>query len=167
MDISEDVVVDSVRQHDELLADPEISIIETSKLQERFKFFEEFKEECKETRRFELKSETAKKMLGKFKQMESQSSMEIVENGPKPLKRITPPRELPVIANGNGVANNIEKDRSPERDPNIGKFASSLTIVNVWKFVSCSMTLLKSHHLSYDVVIRIVLFHYNYSARHV
>lgn len=134
-------------------------MIDTTQLQERYKFFEQYKEPPKEPRRFEMtpprdvvqviesepakngnpeivkcsyvtddipKTDTAKKMLGKFKQLESQASQDIVLNGPKPLKRITPPREFQNIHNNN---NNVENGKviefkkvETERDPNIGKF---------------------------------------------
>jgi len=100
--------------------------IDTNKLQERFRFFEEFKEKPKEPRRVEIllqRSDTARKMLGKFKQLESQASVEgpPPTTGPKPLKRITPPRDIVNgnETNGNGVTIINGKDRSPERDPNI------------------------------------------------
>lgn len=133
-------------------------VLDNTKLRERYKFFEDFKDSPKEPKRFEMtppreaakedtpepaqnghrdpnvvrssdliddlpKSDTTKKMLGKFKQLESQTSVDgggvgsaPGAGGPKPLKRITPPREL----NGNGVIDRNGKDVSPDRDPNIG-----------------------------------------------
>lgn len=56
-------------------------------------------------------------MLTKFKSLEKQASTEApLPAGPKPLKRITPPREL---TNGSGLSL-LVKDESPERDPSIG-----------------------------------------------
>lgn len=98
-------------------SDAGLVIVDTNQLQERFKFFEEFKEEKKEPRRESLlpRIDTAKKMLCKFKRLESQSSTETQPQGPKPLKRITPPRDF------NGlVTATVIRDTSPERDPNIG-----------------------------------------------
>lgn len=133
-------------------------MIDTTQLQERYKFFEQYKEPPKEPRRFEMtpprdvvqvkesepidngnpdivkcsyvtddipKTDTAKKMLGKFKQLESQASQDIVSNGPKPLKRITPPREFQPINNNNldeGEKASEELKKEEERGPNIGKF---------------------------------------------
>lgn len=137
-------------------------MIDTTQLQERYKFFEQYKEAPKEPKRFEMtpprdvapivkesepvqngnpdivkcsyvtddipKTDTAKKMLGKFKQLESQASQEVViSNGPKPMKRITPPREFqPVNNNNNNLEENgkaVEELKSVQgqRDPNIGK----------------------------------------------
>lgn len=120
-------------------------MIDTTQLQERYKFFEQYKEPPKEPRRFEMtpprdagqviesepvengnpdivkcsyvtddvpKTDTAKKMLGKFKQLESQASQEIVSSsGPKPLKRITPPRDFQAIVNNN---NNVDEGKAVE-----------------------------------------------------
>ncbi|KAI1280436.1 Xin actin-binding repeat-containing protein 2 [Halotydeus destructor] len=138
-------------------------VIDTSSLQERFKFFEEFKDQPKKPRRFEMtpprdlvssattdgdldsvrdvtpvrssyvisdlpKNDTARKMLGKFKQLESQSSLEaLVPSGPKPLKRITPPRD---VVPSNGVENNNNgREASPERDPSIVRASYKTKIV--------------------------------------
>ena len=63
------------------------------------------------------KVDTAKKMLNKFKALESQTDKQ--SNSPKPLKRITPPRDL---------SENQKKDNkepTPERDPNIGLLTKS------------------------------------------
>lgn len=57
------------------------------------------------------KMDTAKKMLNKFKALESQTDIPL--NVPKPLKRITPPRELCEQQN--------KKEEMPERDPNISE----------------------------------------------
>lgn len=66
------------------------------------------------------RTDTAKKMLDKFKSLETQQVTEsTAPAGPKPLKRITPPRELATNgSNGNGTT---VKESSPERDPNIGE----------------------------------------------
>ena len=56
------------------------------------------------------KVDTAKKMLNKFKALETQGDGQ-TNGGPKPLKRITPPRDTT-------DANN-KKEPTPERDPNI------------------------------------------------
>ncbi|RWS05111.1 reticulocyte-binding protein 2-like isoform X4 [Dinothrombium tinctorium] len=125
-------------------------VIETNQLQERFKFFECFKEPESQPKRFEMtpppepkrndeedetdnvmrpldpniirssdviedlpKTDTAKKMLSKFKQMEeNQGNTNDQQTGPKPLKRITPPREYT-------KDDDEEKDDSPDRDPNV------------------------------------------------
>lgn len=60
------------------------------------------------------KIETTSKMLNKFKQLENQMNMEnqVQQTGPKPLKRITPPREF--------TKDVIENEPPVQRDPNIG-----------------------------------------------
>lgn len=59
------------------------------------------------------KIETTSKMLNKFKQLENQMNAENqAQGGPKPLKRITPPREF--------TKDVIENEHPVERDPNIG-----------------------------------------------
>jgi len=58
------------------------------------------------------KVDTTKKMLDKFKALESQTDNQ--SNAPKPLKRITPPRDT--TADGEH-----KRESSPERDPNIIK----------------------------------------------
>ena len=130
----------------------EVTSIETSKLQERFKFFECYKEK-KENRKFRMtppremnadetdysspkveikpdpnvirsfdmseeipKIETTSKMLNKFKQLENQAiNGQTPQSSPKPLKRITPPREFTKDTIENEVA---------LQDPNIGKWSS-------------------------------------------
>ncbi|XP_074601033.1 uncharacterized protein LOC141855049 isoform X2 [Brevipalpus obovatus] len=58
------------------------------------------------------KIDTTAKMLNKFKQLESQASLDHTPpSGPKPLKRITPPREF--------TRDVIESQPSIDRDPNI------------------------------------------------
>jgi hypothetical protein len=124
--------VEVVRYSDPV--DKEDVLIDTTAVQERYKFFEEFRDAPKEPKRFEMtppretntaigeiestpsnrdpnvirssdviddipKTDTAKKMLGVFKQLESQSqetgsSTTSSRSEPKPLKRVTPPREL-------------------------------------------------------------------------
>ncbi|CAG2108832.1 unnamed protein product [Medioppia subpectinata] len=59
------------------------------------------------------KVDTTKKMLDKFKALESQTDSQ--SNAPKPLKRITPPRDY------NGENEHKPRETSPERDPNIIK----------------------------------------------
>ncbi|XP_054162671.1 uncharacterized protein LOC128960577 isoform X2 [Oppia nitens] len=59
------------------------------------------------------KVETTKKMLDKFKELEKQVDNNQI-SAPKPLKRITPPKDF--VPNTNG-----DKEPSPERDPNIIK----------------------------------------------
>ncbi|XP_076347353.1 uncharacterized protein LOC143245191 isoform X2 [Tachypleus tridentatus] len=120
--------------------------IDASQLTQRFKFFENYKSEPKERKRFQITppretkkeespereiirdpnvvrssdaadevivTDTAKKMLNKFKQLENQSETDDVPAGPKPVKRITPPREYTRVDD--------EREPSPEleRDPNI------------------------------------------------
>lgn len=58
-------------------------------------------------------------MLGRFKQLESQQSVEVAQSGPKPLKRITPPREL--TENNNIDQNGKEPLPLADRDANIGQ----------------------------------------------
>ncbi len=137
--------------------------IDSAQLQERFTYFENFKEAPKEPKRFQItpprdiqevvennaelhrdpnvirscdviedipKVDTAKKMLDKFKALENQKDNQSI--GPKPLKRITPPREY----TADSEANNHEP--SPERDPNISEFLISsnsgffLTIISIF-----------------------------------
>ncbi|XP_077499975.1 uncharacterized protein LOC144110768 isoform X5 [Amblyomma americanum] len=103
--------------------EPEVATTEVS---ERFKFFENFKEETKERKRFEMTpprdtgkeaspefqvqrdpnvvraadpaeeviiTDTARRMRERFRELEENASREELPQGPKPLKRITPPRE--------------------------------------------------------------------------
>ncbi|XP_023220748.1 protein-methionine sulfoxide oxidase mical3b-like [Centruroides sculpturatus] len=120
--------------------------VETTEVSERFKFFENFKEEKKERKRFQITppretkkeespeveiprdpnvvrsgsivddipmTDTAKRMLDKFKALENGEESAPKPSGPKPLKRITPPREF--------TRQDKDKDSSPEpeRDPSI------------------------------------------------
>lgn len=55
-------------------------------------------------------TDTAKRMLDKFKQLEKEAPT--VPAGPKPLKRITPPREYTKV-------DDHDSSPEPERDPNI------------------------------------------------
>ncbi|XP_076353230.1 uncharacterized protein LOC143248614 [Tachypleus tridentatus] len=120
--------------------------IDATQLTQRFNFFENYKEESKERKRFQITppretkteespdkeivrdpnivrssdtadevivTDTAKKMLDKFKQLENQSDSSDVPAGPKPVKRITPPREYTKIDDEH------EPSPEPERDPNI------------------------------------------------
>lgn len=57
------------------------------------------------------KVDTVKKMLNKFTALENLTDNQT--NGPKPLKRVTPPRD--------STDNTTKKQPSPERDPNISK----------------------------------------------
>lgn len=130
-----------IRYCDSVDPEPDI-LIDTLALQERYRFFEEFKERAMEPKRFEMtpprdsdshhrsaspatapardpnvvrcsdvvddipKTDTTKKMLSVFKQLEQSqlSNGNGTGNGtssrpePKPLKRITPPRDLDVVA---------------------------------------------------------------------
>ncbi|XP_065166919.1 titin isoform X8 [Atheta coriaria] len=104
--------------------------VQTAAIQQRFKFFETYREPELERKRFRItpprdgqvkmespdrevyrdpeviraeeqpedsgvavKTQTAKKMLNKFRQMEEDLSRDQVHMGPKPLKRFTPPPE--------------------------------------------------------------------------
>lgn len=100
--------------------------VETTEVSERFKFFENFKEQQKERKRFEMTpprdtgkepspefqvqrdpnvvraadpveevvvTDTARRMRERFRELEVNASREELPQGPKPLKRITPPRE--------------------------------------------------------------------------
>lgn len=122
--------------------------VETTLITEKFKFFENYKEEEKERKRFQITpprepakepspgpeaprdpnivrstdiiddlpvTDTAKKMLDKFKALESQTTQEHVPmpTTPKPLKRITPPRE-----DGPKVVN-VQVESQPIVDPDI------------------------------------------------
>ncbi|XP_022255159.1 kinesin-related protein 4-like [Limulus polyphemus] len=120
--------------------------VDPTQLTQRFHFFENYKEESKERKRFQITppretkkeespvreierdpnivrssdaadevivTDTAKKMLNKFKQLENQSDSGDVPAGPKPVKRITPPREYTKIDDEH------EPSPEPERDPNI------------------------------------------------
>lgn len=122
--------------------EPEVATTEVS---ERFKFFENFKEETKERKRFEMTpprdtgkeaspefqvqrdpnvvraadpaeeviiTDTARRMRERFRELEENASREELPQGPKPLKRITPPREY---------TRDNAHDASPEvqRDPDV------------------------------------------------
>lgn len=100
--------------------------VETTEVSERFKFFENFKEQQKERKRFEMTpprdtgkepspefqvqrdpnvvraadpveevvvTDTARRMRERFRELEVNANREELPQGPKPLKRITPPRE--------------------------------------------------------------------------
>lgn len=119
--------------------------VETTEVSQRFKFFENFREEKKERKRFQItpprevqkeespeveiprdpnvvrsdqvsddlpQTDTARRMLDKFKALENGRDEAPAPSGPKPLKRITPPREFRPV---------VDKDSSPEpeRDPNV------------------------------------------------
>jgi len=59
-------------------------------------------------------TDTAKKMLNKFRELETMAERgETLPQGPKPLKRITPPREYTVDSDGH------DSSPEPERDPNV------------------------------------------------
>ncbi|XP_064476982.1 uncharacterized protein LOC135390920 isoform X7 [Ornithodoros turicata] len=117
--------------------------VETTELSERFKFFENYQEESKERKRFQITpprevrepspeapaapnpnvvravdavedvivTDTARRMRERFREMESQAGKQEVPAGPKPLKRITPPREYTVE----------DREESPDvqRDPTV------------------------------------------------
>lgn len=117
--------------------------VETNELSERFKFFENYKVESKERKRFEMTppretkepspefqvqrdpnvvraadapeevmvTDTARRMRERFRELEESASREELPTGPKPLKRITPPREY----------TREQHEDSPEvqRDPDI------------------------------------------------
>lgn len=57
-------------------------------------------------------TDTAKKMLNKFRELETQAEKEESPQGPKPLKRITPPREFTTYSDH-------ESSPEPERNPDI------------------------------------------------
>ncbi|CAN8004412.1 unnamed protein product [Ixodes hexagonus] len=120
--------------------------VETNELSERFKFFENYKVESKERKRFEMTpprevkepspefqvqrdpnvvraadapeevivTDTARRMRERFRELEESANREEVPQGPKPLKRITPPREYT-------MTRDQEHEDSPEvqRDPDI------------------------------------------------
>uniref|UniRef100_T1JBG4 Uncharacterized protein n=1 Tax=Strigamia maritima TaxID=126957 RepID=T1JBG4_STRMM len=62
----------------------------------------------------EIVTDTARKMLNKFRELETQRGEDSMPQGPKPLKRITPPREYTAVYDD-------ERGSSPEpeRDPNV------------------------------------------------
>ncbi|XP_040355186.2 uncharacterized protein LOC8031447 isoform X13 [Ixodes scapularis] len=122
--------------------------VETNELSERFKFFENYKVESKERKRFEMTpprevkepspefqvqrdpnvvraadapeevivTDTARRMRERFRELEESANREEVPQGPKPLKRITPPREYTTT-----TSRNQEHEDSPvvQRDPDI------------------------------------------------
>ncbi|UYV67522.1 LIMA1 [Cordylochernes scorpioides] len=135
----------------EPVAKEEINI-ETKEISQRFKFFENYHEEPKERKRFQMTppreeedkreespeperdpnvvrcngthvdipvTDTARKMLDKFKAL--QEAVDRPENpaGPKPLKRITPPRDL-------GTAPARSRTPSPPRDPAVVRCTDQL-----------------------------------------
>lgn len=166
-------------------------LIDTQQLQERYKFFEDFKEQPKEPKRFEMtpprdqvgkkeatkdddkepprdpnvvrcldivddipKTDTTKKMLGVFKQLESQAaaagtsspvhgpSRDGTPGTPKPLKRITPPRELAdktdVVDVNNKVASVIQSGLAGDTEVGMCLHCCCL----VFPFVSWELTVL-------------------------
>ena len=98
--------------------------ISSNELQQRFKYFENLKENQSTHAKDEIDSniddipkvDTTKKMLDKFKALEAgQTNGHIVNGVPKSPKRITPPRET-----ANSVKQSYENEPSVERNPNIG-----------------------------------------------
>ncbi|XP_049824878.1 F-actin-monooxygenase Mical isoform X4 [Aethina tumida] len=126
--------------------------VKTADIQQRFKFFETYKEPEKEKRQFRItppregqikaptperevyrdpdvvraeeyvedsviaqETHTATKMLNKFRQMEENLSKEPQPQGPKPLKRFTPPPEpARVESSSEGESGSEEEDEEQE-----------------------------------------------------
>ncbi|CAH0549096.1 unnamed protein product [Brassicogethes aeneus] len=126
--------------------------VKTADIQERFKFFETYKEPEKNRKQFRItppregqvkaatperelyrdpdvvrseeivedtvvakESHTASKMLNKFRQMEENLSREPTPQGPKPLKRFTPPPE-PARSEGNSEDESGSEEESEQEE---------------------------------------------------
>lgn len=100
-------------------------------------------------------TDTARKMLSIFRQMEENASKKEVPNGPKPLKRFTPPPEdkyAKPTASDSEEDEEEEGDESEgedsgeERDPNYVRASDKVRFCLFSHFCSCSLAYLHYTH---------------------